>query len=123
NLRRMIDLIEAEDLAALADFLSDELEKLAKAGADFGVLAANTPHVVFDELRGRVSLPLISIVEATCETAKEMNLGKVGLLGTRFTMQGRFYPKVFMRSKIALVVPTQEEQAFIHQKYLDELIN
>src|SRR3982074_2452809 len=62
NLRRMIDLITANELAAVTQYLLESIQKLAGAGADFAVLAANTPHIVFDEVRERSPLPLISIV-------------------------------------------------------------
>ena len=92
NLRRMIDLITANELAAVTEYLLEALGKLARAGADFAVLAANTPHIVFDELRARSPLPLISIVEATCAEAQTLGMKRVGLFGTRFTMQASFYP-------------------------------
>jgi aspartate racemase len=64
NLRRMIELITANELAKVTDYLLEALGKLARAGADFVVLASNTPHIIFDELRARSPLPLISIVES-----------------------------------------------------------
>jgi aspartate racemase len=71
----------------------------------------------------RSPIPLLSIVEATCDAAQAQGLKKVGLFGTRFTMQARFYPDVFAREGIAVVVPAHEEQAFIHEKYMVELLN
>ncbi|HLQ52226.1 MAG TPA: amino acid racemase, partial [Terriglobales bacterium] len=85
-------------------------------------LAANTAHIVFDEVCRQSPIPLISIVQATCDAAKIRGLKKLGLFGTRFTMQGRFYPEVFSKEGIALAVPNQEEQAYIHDKYMSELI-
>jgi aspartate racemase len=119
----MLDLIAANELAAVTDYLLEAIEKLARAGADFAVLASNTPHIVFDELRARSRLPLISIVEATCAEAETRGLKQVGLLGTRFTMQAHFYPDVFSRAGIALVVPDEAEQDYIHSHYMNELVN
>jgi len=96
--------------------------RLHGAGADFGFLAANSPHIVFNYISQRSPIPLISIVETTCAAAKRLNLKKLGLLGTRFTMEGRFYPDVFAREGIALAVPSAEERDYIHDKYLNELI-
>jgi aspartate racemase len=79
------------------------------------------PHVVFDQLESPI--PLISIVEATCEVAKQMGFKKLALFGTRFIMQGILYPKVFSRDGIELVVPSSEEQDYIHQIYFGELVN
>ena len=95
NLKKMLDLIGAGNLPEVTEYLLSEVVKLAAAGADFGLFASNTPHLVFEDIRQRSPIPLVSIVEATCEVALALGLGKVGLLGTRFTMQGGFYPKVF----------------------------
>ena len=123
DLKRMLDLISANRLADVARFLLDEFRKLARAGAEFGLLAANTPHIVFDDLARRSPIPLISIVEAACDAVQALGLKKVGLIGTRFTMQARFYPDVFSGRGIALCVPAPEDQAYIHAKYMDELVN
>lgn len=123
NLQQYLDLINANDLEQFANGLIKDIEVLARAGADFGALASNTPHMVFEELQRRSSLPLISIVEATCAHVQQFNLEKVGLFGTRFTMQGLFYPDVFSRAGIRLITPNDEEQDFIHDKYMGELLN
>jgi aspartate racemase len=123
NLRRMLNLVAANELAAAIDYLLEAIEKLAQAAADFAVLASNTPHLVFDELRARSRLPLISIVEATCAEADGLGLKRVGLFGTRFTMQGRFYPEVFRSAGIEVVVPDEAEQDYIHAHYMNELVN
>ena len=122
DLTKLIAWMNANELDAAADYVSHEIEKLARAGADFGVLASNTPHIVFDKLRQRSPIPLISIVEATCDRAQAMGLKRVGLFGTRFTMQGRFYPEVFERAGINLIVPNEDEQNYIHEKYMNELL-
>lgn len=123
NLQQYLDWINANDLKQFADGLIKEIEVLVRAGADFGALASNTPHIVFDELQRRSSLPLISIVEAACSRVQQFGLKKIGLFGTRFTMQGRFYQDVFSRDGIQLITPNDEEQDFIHDKYMGELLN
>lgn len=122
NLQRVVDLVTSNDPGSLTEYLLSEIERLSKAGADFGALAANTPHIVFDELRARSPIPLISIVECACDAVRDLGLTRVALFGTRFTMQGQFYPKVFSRAGITLVIPEQHEQDFIHQKYMGELL-
>ncbi|HAF02211.1 MAG TPA: aspartate racemase, partial [Spartobacteria bacterium] len=82
----------------------------------------NTPHIVFDDLQPRSPIPLISIVEAACKAAQARGLKKLGLFGTRFTMQGSFYPKVFSREGIDLVAPDPKDQDYIHDKYMNELV-
>ncbi len=123
DLNKLRDLVTANALADLSEYLVAELQRLARAGADFGLLAANTPHIVFDDIRRQSPIPLLSIVEATCEAAKALGLKRLGLLGTRFTMQGRFYPDVFSAAAITLAVPTEDEQAYVHDKYMGELVN
>jgi aspartate racemase len=117
-----IALLNAGRLKELADYLASGVELLARAGADFGSIAANTPHLVFDEVQRRVALPLISIVKVTCERAKILGLKKLGLFGTGFTMRANFYPEEFQHAGIVLVRPTELEMEFIHQKYIDELL-
>src|SRR2546429_4884737 len=123
DLNKLIGWMNAGELDAAADYLSVEIEKLARAGVDFAVLAANPPHIVFDQLRERSPLPLISIVETTCDHARALGLKRPGLFGTRFTMEGRFYPEVFERAGLPIILPNESEQAFIHEKYMGELLN
>ena len=114
--------MEAGDLCGMADYLLQWIEKLARAGADFGLISANTPHIVFDDVASRSLIPLISIVEATCAAAKAQNLKRLALFGTRYTMQADFYPEVFRRENIEVVVPNTPDQDYLHQKYFSELV-
>jgi aspartate racemase len=122
DLKKGIDFMNANKLPAMADYLLEEIVKLPRAGADFGLIAANTPHIVFDEVAAKSPLPLISIVEATCAHAKARKLKRLALFGTRYTMQADFYPKVFSREGIELVVPESRDQNYIHEKYFSELV-
>jgi aspartate racemase len=122
DLQKGLDLLGANRLSDLTEYIVPEVMRLKGAGVDFGFLAANSPHIVFDEIARRSPMPLISIVEATCAEAKARGFRKLGLLGTRFTMEGRFYPEVFAREGIELAVPRPEERDYVHDKYLNELI-
>src|SRR5579859_928470 len=122
DLQKGLDLLGANRLSELAEYIVLEVMRLNGAGADFGFLAANSPHIVFDDIARRSPIPLISIVEATCAEAKARGFKKLGLLGTRFTMEGRFYPEVFAREGITLAVTRAEERDYVHDKYLNELI-
>ena len=122
NLKKGLDFMDANNLTGMADFLVEEIGKLARAGATFGLISANTPHVVFDEVASESPIPLISIVEATCADAKMRKLKRLALFGTRYTMQATFYPKVSSREGIQLFVPDPGDQVYIHDKYLNELI-
>jgi aspartate racemase len=119
---KLLALIEVNDLAAVTNYLGEELTRLADAGAALAILAANSPHIVFDDLVRQSSLPMVSIVEATADAASRLALKRVGLVGTRFTMRGQFYPSVFARYGIDVVVPANDEQAYIHEKYTAELL-
>ena len=122
NLKFMIDSMTGGELDRVTDYLSAAIEKLQHAGADFAALTANTPHIIFDKLQQRSSLPLISIVEATRDYVQKLGLKTVALFGTRFTMQASFYPEVFSRTGIKLVTPNEEEQTYIHAIYMGELL-
>jgi aspartate racemase len=120
--RKLVDWFTANQLAQVTDFLVNEIERLERAGADFALIAANTPHLVFDELQRRLRIPLLSIIEATAEAAAAARLRRPALFGTRFTMQATLFPDAFARRGITIVVPNEEEQKFIHEKYMGELV-
>src|ERR1044072_5475833 len=79
NLKKRLDFMDADSLTGMADFLVEEIGNLARAGATFGLISANTPHVVFDEVASKAPIPLISIVEATYAVAKVRNLKRLAL--------------------------------------------
>jgi len=122
NLRKGLDFMDTDDLAGMADYLLQGISKLVRAGADFGLISANTPHIVFDDVASKAPIPLISIVGATCAAAKTRNLKRLALFGTAYTMQGTFYAKVFSREGIELLVPEPNDQDYIHDKYMNELV-
>ncbi len=122
NLTEMIGYVAEKQFDLLIDFLVKEIHKLELAGADIGILAANTPHIVFDEVQKRVSLPLLSIVEEVIKTIKRLGFSRTGLLGTRFTMQGGFYQLAADRVGIEIIVPNEEHQNYVHSIYMNELI-
>jgi aspartate racemase len=117
-----IGMLDRGRLDELADYLSQGVELLARAGADFAFIAANTPHLVFDKVQSRSPVPLLSIVRATADHAKALGLKKAGLFGTGFTMRASFYPEEFARAGIFLIAPKEVEREFIHRKYIDELL-
>lgn len=84
-------------------------------------MASNTPHMFFDEVKNGSSILLLSIVDATAEEAKRNDYEKVGLLGTKFTMEGDFYRRVFEDKGIELVVPTGEERNYLNRIIFGEL--
>ena len=116
-----IELVR-HDRAGLVDYLATSVERLARAGADFAVFAANTPHMVFDDVAARSPVPLLSIVEVCAEEAQRAGFQRVAVLGTGFTMEAGFYPAVFGRLGMRVVVPNAAERAWLHDRYLGELL-
>ncbi len=123
DLTKMLRMVAASQFDALVEFLSQEVAKLARAGAGFALLASNTPHIVFDELRRAAPIPMISIVEETARAAQVRGFERVGLLATRFTMRGGFYNDVFARFGLTVVLPDDEEQEFVHAKYIGNFVD
>jgi len=122
DLKRLLELVVVGHLDELTNYLAAELGRLIAAGADFALLAANTPHIVFEQVRARCSIPLLSIVEAACGAARSMGCRRVGLLGTRFTMEAGFYPEVFAAQGIEVILPQADEREFVHSRYVGELV-
>jgi aspartate racemase len=112
----------ATDRAALTEYLLDSLRRLHGAGVGFAALTANTPHIVFDELAARSPVPLVSIVEVCAAEARRPGLRRLGLLGTRFTMEAPFYPEVFARHGMQVVTPPEAERTWVHERYVGELL-
>jgi aspartate racemase len=121
DMRRLVRIMNAGDQPQLVDWFSAELDKLANAGAQIGLLASNTPHIAFDPLSRRSPIPLVSIVEATADKARDLRLTSLALFGSGFTMKASFYPAVFAKYGIHLIVPAPDEQAWIHEHYMEEL--
>lgn len=121
DINKMITIMERNAWDELCDTLSGAIRALKAAGADFAVIASNSPHMIFDRLKDLSPLPLISIVEVTAERVSALRCKKVGLLGTGFTMRGRFYQDVLQRYGIETVVPSEAQQNYIHQKLFSEI--
>ena len=119
--KNLVKWFTAGELARVIDFLVAEIERLARAGADFALIAAVTPHLGFEKLEQRARIPLLSIVEATADAATKAGLRRLALFGTRFTMEAALFPEAFARRGIAIVVPNEKEREFIHEKYMGEL--
>lgn len=123
DLQRLISWMNANELERVVDYLVAEIEKLQNTGVTFAAIASNTPHIVFEEIQRRIKVPMISIVETACARVQASGFKTVGLFGTRYTMRAGFYPKVFTRANIKLVVPNEVEQDYIHERYMGELLN
>lgn len=121
NVFDVLNMCERKEYDALINYLMVAINNLRASGADFIALSANTPHIVFDELKKHSPIPLVSIIEAACDEAKRRNISKVGLLGTIITMNGEFFKNPFLKNHIEVVTPTDEEKEFVNQKISQEL--
>jgi aspartate racemase len=122
DVNRGLAMLDANDLASLTTYLSAAVDRLARAGAEVALIAANTPHLVFDEVEQSAPIPMLSIVQTACDYARRLGLKRLGLFGTGFTMRARFYPDAMARAGLELITPRADEQAFIHDKYIHELL-
>lgn len=121
NVFEVLKLCGEQKYDELTDYLLKAIDSLAKSGADFAALSANTPHIVFDRLQERSPLPLVSIIEAARDYAINHGMRKLGLLGTRFTMQGEFFKKPFIESGIEIITPNESAMAMVNDKISSEL--
>ena len=116
------DLQHAGDWAGLSARLVREASRLERAGADCLLLCTNTMHRVADTLEAELSVPLLHIVDATGAALKTAGVGRIGLLGTRFTMQESFYrDRLRQRFGLDVLVPPEAEQERVHRVIYDEL--
>jgi aspartate racemase len=123
NMYQVFEFISKGNLDGLTNYLVDAIKKLELVGSNFAVISANTPHIVFDEVKEKVNIPLYSIVEETYKKSQELNVQTIGLFGTKFTMENDFFQKPFKANNVKVVVPTEEEQVYLHQKIVAELEN
>lgn len=121
NVFDVLGLCSEQKYDELTDYLMKAIKNLTTSGADIIALLANTPHIVFDRLQNISMVPLVSIVEATCNEAIRLNIHKLGLLGTIFTMTEDFFKKPFYNSNIEIITPTAEEMEYINLKISSEL--
>lgn len=106
----------------VVELLRTKLNAIEDAGADFVLMASNTPHMYYADLKGEISVPLLSIVKVTADAASEKGLQKVGLLGTDFTMTSDFYPEELSNHGIKTVVPDEQDREYVHRKIMNELV-
>jgi aspartate racemase len=122
DVNRAIALLDANDLAGLTNYISFAVGRLTSAGAEILLTAANTPHLVFDQVQARAAIPILRMVQAACDEARCRGYKRLGLFGTGFTMEARFYPETFARAGLELLPPNESERALLHEKYIHELL-
>lgn len=108
----------------IGDMMADCARQLERGGADIVLLCTNTIHLVSDAIVESVNIPFLHIAEATGEAIKSRQLKKVGLLGTRFTMEKPFYTGVLKdKFDIEAIIPPDAERQIVHDIIYKELVN
>lgn len=122
NLAECKAYLENKKPDTLAKVLSNAVDSLVKAGADFVAMASNTPHIVFDQVNQEAKVPMISIVKESAKYANKISSSKkIGLLGTGFTMKANFFAEEYEKHGLNLFVPNEIDQNYIHEKIFSEL--
>jgi aspartate racemase len=121
NFQKFVDWQRASRWSDAAREMIGALERLRIAGADFGLIATNTMHIVFDEVRRAVGMPMLSIIDATAESVHAAGLRSIGLLGTVFTMRERFFRDGLALAGIEALTPEPGDQERINRVIYEEL--
>lgn len=114
-------LTDRNDWDSILKLLTAAAENLKRSGAEAIILCANTMHVIAEKIESKVNLPVIHIATATAAAIKKNNLQKVGLLGTKFTMELDFFTSKLAASGVTAIIPEQEDREFIHATIYEEL--
>lgn len=105
-----------------AQLLIDAAMRLERGGADFLLICANTMHKVADEVQKQIQIPILHIVDATAGKIKQAGNKRIGLLGTRYTMEEPFYKsRLTEKYMLEVLVPEPDERAFINRTIFQEL--
>jgi aspartate racemase len=107
----------------VAGGLSAAARTLEAAGAGVIAIATNTMHRVYDQVQAAVQVPVISVLEVTADAIQAQGITAVGLLGTRYTMEGPLYPAALARRGITAIIPEDEPRAFINNAIYSELVS
>ena len=120
--RRLFAALEVEAYDRIADQVVEALGQLASAGVGRAMLASNATHLAFEQIAPRSPLPLIHIADVTAAAAAARGLRRLALIGTRYVTQSSMYPDRLRAAGIATVIPTDAEQAWIHERYFNEFV-
>ena len=110
------------DWEGVAELLIESAEKVARAGADFAICPANTTHEAFKFMGSRSPIPWLHIVEVVAQAAARQRFSKLGILGTKFLMEGRAYREVLSIRGIQAMIPRAEQSERINTLIFDELV-
>ena len=106
----------------IANGLAEAAQKLEAAGADFIVIAANTMHLVIDQVRAAVRIPVLSLLDAVGDAVLARGLQTVGLLGTLSTMEKGFYQEALARRGLNVLTPEADDRRYVSDVIYNELV-
>ncbi len=116
-------LQHAGDWAKLGEMMADAAQRLERGGADFIVLCTNTMHKLADKIEDSVQIPLLHIADVTAEAIKEKGMIKIGLLGTKFTMEQDFLKgRLLEKHGIESIIPDDVQREIVHRIIYEELV-
>jgi len=118
---RFILWMRARDWRSLAEGIADGLDVLDRAGAEVGLIASNTFHLVFDEATASTSMQMVSMLDVVADRLGALGCRRAGLLGTKITMDSSFYPERLMRSGIETLVPPVGEREVVDRIVFEDL--
>jgi aspartate racemase len=117
-----VDWPEHDRWDLVAQGLGEAGRRLERAGADFLLIATNTMHIVVDQVRAAVTIPVLSMLDVVADACQAKGLSTVGLLGTRFTMEKSFYQDALARRGLRVLVPGPQARAYVDRIIYDELV-
>ena len=121
NFQEIVKLTETNDWDAILEMILSACKKLEHGGVDAIMLCANTMHFVADKLENDLTVPLIHIAKETASVIKQFPIKKVGLLGTKFTMENDFFRSKLIDKEIDVIIPDSDDREFIHDSIFKEL--
>lgn len=122
DFQKFTDYEDNGDLVNYTRYIVEGVHALEAAGVDFILMAANSPHAVFDVVALQAKVPMLSIVAATAQAALQAGVHKLLLLGIKFTMQADFYPRAFAELGLTVMTPSEVEQDEINRIIFNELV-
>ena len=123
SLAKYMKCIDAGDWAGVAELMLASAEKLARAGADFLICPDNTIHQAFDLVEHRSPRPWLHIAREVAAEAKRRGYKRLGVLGTRYLMEGPVYPEALKSAGVEYRIPSALEREQLNQIIFDELVN
>ncbi len=123
SLRSYMDALNSEGWDEIAKLMIASADKLASIGAEFAICPDNTIHQAFDKVVKKSKIPWLHIAEEVAKSAKERGYKKLGVLGTKYLMEGPVYPDSLKKLGIESEIPDSATRQRIHDIIFDELVN